>query len=73
LSNAEDEDIAPVKVTFSKHVPENIKKKQEQSFRYHTKKTQEEHWIHTNYISFNDSQAEVNIMMKIPLIYFYLD
>jgi len=53
-------------------MPENIKKKQEQSFRYHTKKTQEEHWIDTNFISFHDTQANVNItLMKSYFLFFF--
>lgn len=34
---------------------------QEQSFQHHSKKNQEEPWIHTNYIPFYDTQTEVSI------------
>ncbi|XP_011634494.1 DNA-directed RNA polymerase III subunit RPC5-like [Pogonomyrmex barbatus] len=57
--DAEEEDNAtPVKVTFARHLPDNLKKMQEQSFQHHYKKSQEERWIHTNYISAYDIQAE---------------
>ncbi|EZA54847.1 hypothetical protein DMN91_006874 [Ooceraea biroi] len=57
----EDEDNpSPVKVTFARPPLENVKKKQ--SFHQHSKKTQEEHWIHTNYIPPYDPQAELTQM-----------
>ncbi|XP_011695405.1 PREDICTED: DNA-directed RNA polymerase III subunit RPC5-like [Wasmannia auropunctata] len=55
----EDEDNAtPVKVTFARHLPDNLKKLQEQSFQHHYKKSQEERWIDTNYAAPYDMQAE---------------
>lgn len=57
-----DEDAMPVQVTFAKHLPDNLKRMQEQSFQHHTKKSQEEPWIHTSYIPFYDSQTELTRM-----------
>lgn len=51
----------PVQVTFAKNLPDNLKRMQEQSFQHHSKKSQEEPWIHTNYIPFYDTQTEVSI------------
>ncbi|KAL6423967.1 hypothetical protein ACFW04_009717 [Cataglyphis niger] len=59
----EDEDNAtPVQVTFAKNLSDNLKRMQEQSFQHHSKKSQEEPWIHTNYIPFYDTQTELTRM-----------
>ncbi|XP_012219476.1 DNA-directed RNA polymerase III subunit RPC5 [Linepithema humile] len=61
--NDEDEDsAAPVKVTFARHLTDNLKKIQEQSFQHHSKKSQEEPWIQTNYVSAYDTQTELTRM-----------
>ncbi|KYN08719.1 DNA-directed RNA polymerase III subunit RPC5, partial [Cyphomyrmex costatus] len=54
----EENNPIPVKVTFARHLPDNVKKLQEQSFQHHHRKSQEERWIHTKYISAYDEQAE---------------
>ncbi|XP_018343176.1 PREDICTED: DNA-directed RNA polymerase III subunit RPC5 [Trachymyrmex septentrionalis] len=54
----EEDNATPVKVTFARHLPDNLKKLQEQSFQHHNKKSQEERWMHTNYIPAYDAQAE---------------
>lgn len=51
----------PVQVTFAKHQSDNVKRMQEQSFQHYSKKSQEEPWIHTNYVPFYDTQTEVSI------------
>ncbi|KYM96604.1 DNA-directed RNA polymerase III subunit RPC5 [Cyphomyrmex costatus] len=54
----EENNPIPVKVTFARHLPDNVKKLQEQSFQHHHRKSQEERWIHTKYIPAYDEQAE---------------
>ena len=62
-----------MKVTFARHLPDNLKKLQEQSFQHHNKKSQEERWMHTNYIPVYDIQAEVScldIIVKLIIFFF---
>lgn len=54
-----------MKVTFARHLSDNLKKIQEQSFQHHSKKSQEESWIQTNYVSAYDPQTEVNIIVNL--------
>ncbi|KAL0118187.1 hypothetical protein PUN28_009095 [Cardiocondyla obscurior] len=54
----EEDNATPVKVTFARHLPDNLKKLQEQSFQHHSKKSQEEPWMHTSYAPVYDIQAE---------------
>ncbi|CAL1678401.1 unnamed protein product [Lasius platythorax] len=58
----EEDNAMPVQVTFAKHLSDNLKRMQEQSFQHHSKKSQEEPWIHTNYIPFYDTQTELTRM-----------
>ncbi|XP_024876665.1 DNA-directed RNA polymerase III subunit RPC5 [Temnothorax curvispinosus] len=54
----EEDNATPVKVTFARHLPDNLKKLQEQSFQHHYKKSQEERWMHTSYAPTYDVQTE---------------
>ncbi|XP_012534472.2 LOW QUALITY PROTEIN: DNA-directed RNA polymerase III subunit RPC5 [Monomorium pharaonis] len=56
----EDDNPTPVKVTFARRLPDNLKKLQEQSFQHHHKKSEEERWMRTNYYaSTDDMQSEI--------------
>ncbi|XP_011866835.1 PREDICTED: DNA-directed RNA polymerase III subunit RPC5 isoform X2 [Vollenhovia emeryi] len=56
--NEEEDKATSVKVKFARHLSDNLKKLQEQSFQHHYKKSQEESWILTNYTPVYDTQAE---------------
>ncbi|KAL6267425.1 hypothetical protein P5V15_000501 [Pogonomyrmex californicus] len=58
----EENSATPMQVKFVKHLSDNRKKKQEQSFHYHYKQIKEERWIHTNYILPDDILAELTRM-----------
>ncbi|EFN72235.1 DNA-directed RNA polymerase III subunit RPC5 [Camponotus floridanus] len=58
----EEDNAMPVQVTFAKHQSDNVKRMQEQSFQHYSKKSQEEPWIHTNYVPFYDTQTELTRM-----------
>lgn len=60
-SDEEEENAAPVKVTFARHQPDHVKKIQEQSFQHNSKKIQEESWIHTTYVPTHETLAHVSI------------
>lgn len=55
----EDEGPKQVNVTFARQKPEYMKKMQEQSFQHHTRRSLEENWIHTNYVTANAPEAEL--------------
>ncbi|XP_012271534.1 DNA-directed RNA polymerase III subunit RPC5 [Orussus abietinus] len=55
----EEDNVTQVNVTFARQKPEFLKKMREQSFQHHAKKSSEEPWIQTNYISASSPQAEL--------------
>ncbi|EFN82038.1 DNA-directed RNA polymerase III subunit RPC5 [Harpegnathos saltator] len=58
-SDEEEENAAPVKVTFARHKPDHIKKIQEQSFQHNSKKNQQECCIRTTYVAMHETPAQL--------------
>jgi len=62
-----------VRVTFARHLPDNLRRLQEQSFQHHYKKSQEERWMNANYVPPHDMQAEVGLQYNRKVNKFFLE
>ncbi|KAK3930241.1 DNA-directed RNA polymerase III subunit RPC5 [Frankliniella fusca] len=55
----EEEELKQVKVKFARQENERLKKAREQSYDYHSKISSSEPWYHTQYVSENSDEAEL--------------